>query len=144
MNNTNTDPKYTLSIVSKLSGVPKHSIRQYVDKNLILPFITDSGRNLFSDVDVIRLRLIKKLFSEKGLNIYGIKSLFSLIPCWAIKKCSTNERVNCGGYTSTDKICWEADNKSEICKNTYCRECPVYMIPAENESFKSMIKEYVK
>jgi DNA-binding transcriptional MerR regulator len=33
------------------SGIPVHSIRQYIDKGLIIPFKKESNRNLFSQVD---------------------------------------------------------------------------------------------
>jgi len=33
-----TIPVYTLSVTADLSGIPDHSIRQYIDKGLIIPF----------------------------------------------------------------------------------------------------------
>ena len=32
------DPVYTLGIASKLSGIPAHSIRQYIDRGLLIPY----------------------------------------------------------------------------------------------------------
>jgi len=43
-----TTPVYTLSITSTFSGIPIYSIRQYIDKGLIIPFRKESNRNLFS------------------------------------------------------------------------------------------------
>ena len=87
-----TTPVYTLSITSALSGIPVHSIRQYIDKGLIIPFRKETNRNLFSQVDILRLKYIHKLLVEDGLNIAGIRSLLALIPCWAIRQCSLEER----------------------------------------------------
>jgi MerR family transcriptional regulator/heat shock protein HspR len=70
----NTIPVYTLSITSDLSGIPIHSIRQYIDKGLIIPFRKESNRNLFSQVDILRLKFIHRLLVEDGLNIAGIKT----------------------------------------------------------------------
>ena len=56
-----TAPVYTLSIAAGQSGIPVHSIRQYIDKGLIIPFKKDSSRNLFSQVDILRLKYIHKL-----------------------------------------------------------------------------------
>ena len=64
-----TAPVYTLSTTSTLSGIPVHSIRQYIDKGLIIPFKKESSRNLFSQVDILQLRYIHKLLNEGGLNI---------------------------------------------------------------------------
>jgi MerR family transcriptional regulator/heat shock protein HspR len=66
-----TTPVYTLSITAGLSGIPVHSIRQYIDKGLIIPFRKESNRNLFSHVDILRLKFIRKLLDENGLNIAG-------------------------------------------------------------------------
>ena len=38
---TMTDPIYTLAVASRLSETPTHSIRQYIDKGLIIPLKTD-------------------------------------------------------------------------------------------------------
>lgn len=95
-----TTPVYTLSITSTLSGIPVHSIRQYIDKGLVIPFRKETNRNLFSQVDILRLKYIHKLLVEDGLNIAGIRSLLALIPCWAIRKCSADEREKCMAFLS--------------------------------------------
>ena len=59
-----TNPVYTLSIAADLSGIPVHSIRQYIDKGLMIPFKKESNRNLFSRVDVLRLKFIQKLLKK--------------------------------------------------------------------------------
>jgi DNA-binding transcriptional MerR regulator len=59
---------------------------------LIIPFRKESSRNLFSRVDILRLKDIHKLLNEDGLNIAGIRAIFSLLPCRAIRKCTAEER----------------------------------------------------
>jgi MerR family transcriptional regulator/heat shock protein HspR len=86
-----TTPVYTLSTTSTLSGIPVHSIRQYIDKGLIIPFKKESNRNLFSQIDILRLKYINNLLIEDGLNIAGIRKLLALIPCWVIRECSAEE-----------------------------------------------------
>ena len=102
-----TTPVYTLSTTSTLSGIPVHSIRQYIDKGLIIPFKKESSRNLFSQVDILRLNFIHKLLDEGGLNIAGIRMLLALIPCWAITECSLAERETCQAYHSDSYPCWK-------------------------------------
>jgi DNA-binding transcriptional MerR regulator len=66
----------TLSVTADLSGIPAHSIRRYIDKGLMIPFKKESSRNLFSEVDILRLKFIHKLLDEGGLNIAGnVKSI---------------------------------------------------------------------
>ncbi len=135
-----TTPVYTLSTASTLSGIPVHSIRQYIDKGLIIPFKKESSRNLFSQVDILRLKYIHKLLDEDGLNIAGIRSLLALIPCWAIRKCSDEEREKCQAFQSDTYPCWEASEKGTLCRNTNCRECEVYRIVENYPDLKSFLK----
>ena len=139
--NKSTDPVYTLAVASKLSATPAHSIRQYVDKGLIIPFRTDTNRHLFSEVDILRLKCIRKYLDEQGLNLAGINALFSLVPCWVIKPCSEADRENCDAFTSVSEPCWKATVKGPECKNTDCRVCNVYRLPEQCTDMKSMIKE---
>ena len=140
---TSTTPIYTLSITASLSGIPVHSIRQYIDKGLIIPFRKESNRNLFSHVDILRLKVIHKLLEEDGLNIAGIRTLLAVIPCWAIRKCSDKERKECKAYSSNTYPCWEASEKGIRCRNTNCRECEVYCIVENYPDLKSFLKTIV-
>jgi MerR family transcriptional regulator/heat shock protein HspR len=138
-----TTPVYTLSTTSSLSGIPVHSIRQYIDKGLIIPFKKESNRNLFSQVDILRLKYINNLLNEDGLNIAGIKTLLALIPCWAIRQCAEGERETCQAYHSATNPCWEASEKGTLCKNTNCRECEVYRIVENYPDVKSFLKTLI-
>jgi MerR family transcriptional regulator/heat shock protein HspR len=140
---SDTTPVYTLGTISDLSGIPVHSIRQYVDKGLIIPFKKESGRHLFSKIDLLRLKYIQKLLEEDGLNIAGIRAIFSLIPCWAIRNCSDTERKDCHAYTSDKFPCWEASEKGSLCKNTDCRECDVYKIVENYPGVKSFLRTLI-
>ena len=128
----------TLGITSKLSGIPSHSIRQYIEKGLLIPFKLDSKRHLFSINDVSRLKHIHYLIREKGLNFAGIRALFSMIPCWEVKKCSSKDRLKCEGYRSNSIPCWEASSKGVVCKNETCRECEVYSYLNHSADLKSV------
>jgi DNA-binding transcriptional MerR regulator len=86
---------------------------------LIIPFKKESNRNLFSQVDILRLKFIHKLLDVGGLNIAGIRSLLALIPCW------------------------EASEKGTLCKNTNCRECEVYRIVENYPDIKSFLKTLI-
>jgi len=139
----NTTPVFTLSVVANLSEIPEHSIRQYIDKGLIIPFRKETNRHLFSQVDISRLKFIHKLLDEGGLNIAGIKALLAMIPCWAMRNCSQDERENCQAYHSNTFPCWEASEKGTLCKNTNCRECEVYKVVEKYPDLKSYFKTVV-
>ena len=138
-----TSPVYTLSTVSTLSGIPVHSIRQYIDKGLMIPYRKESNRNLFSQVDILRLKYIHKLLEQNGLNIAGIRSLMALIPCWTIRQCPNGEREKCQAYISETYPCWEASEKGTFCKNTNCRECEVYRVVEKFPDIKSFLRTII-
>jgi MerR family transcriptional regulator, heat shock protein HspR len=138
-----TSPVYTLGTTSTLSGIPVHSIRQYIVRGLIIPFKKESNRNLFSQVDILRLKLIHKLLVEDGLNMAGIRTILALIPCWHIRQCAVEERKNCLAYISDSYPCWEATEKGILCKNSKCRECEVYRIVENYPDVKSYIKTII-
>ena len=140
---SNTTPVYTLSTTSVLSGIAVHSIRQYIDKGLIVPFKKESNRNLFSQVDILRLKYIHKLLDEDGLNISGIRTLLALIPCWAIRECPDKEREKCQAFHSDSYPCWEASEKGTHCKNIDCRECEVYRIVENYPNIKTLLKTLI-
>jgi MerR family transcriptional regulator/heat shock protein HspR len=135
-----SEPLYTLSVVSRLSGVSVYTIQQWINKGLILPFKTATNRNLFSDIDVKRLQSIRALIDDNGLNIAGIRALYALIPCWIIKPCTEKDRKVCHAYDSTFYPCWEAAEKGPECKYADCRTCEVYCAPPESENIKSFLK----
>ena len=138
-----TEPIYTLSVAARLSNTPQHSIRQYIDKGLIIPFRTETNRHLFSEVDISRLLCVRKYLNEQGLNIAGIKALFSLVPCWALKPCSVEDRENCEAYHSANYPCWEATKKGPHCKNSDCRVCNVYRVSEQCHDLKSLFKKMI-
>lgn len=144
LHNKSTEPLYTLGVASKLSNTPAHSIRQYIDKGLLLPFKTKTNRHLFSTVDILRLKCIRKHLDNQGLNIAGINALFSLVPCWVIKPCTENDRLNCDAYNSVTEPCWMASNKGPKCKNDDCRVCEVYRLPEQCTQLKDFIKQITK
>ncbi len=133
---------YALRTASKLSDISVYSIRQYIDNGLILPYVTNTNRHLFTSVDILRLKYIKKQLSENGLNIAGIKAMYSLIPCWSIHQCPTSTRENCAAYFSGEAPCWEASEKGTKCKNKDCRNCDVYKFPEECKDLKAIIKKH--
>jgi MerR family transcriptional regulator/heat shock protein HspR len=140
---TSTSPVYTLSTISSLSGIPVHSIRQYIDRGLIIPFKKESNRHLFSQVDILRLKFIRKLLDEDGLNIAGIRTLLSLVPCWTVRKCSNEVREECQAFHSNPSPCWEASVKGTLCKNSDCRECEVYRVVEKYPDLKSFLKSVI-
>jgi MerR family transcriptional regulator/heat shock protein HspR len=133
-------PLYTLGIASQLSQIPAHSIRQYIDEGLIIPFKLESKRHLFSRNDIDRLKLIRNMIRDRGLNFSGVRALMAMIPCWSIRGCSEKVRGSCGAYTENFLPCWMASHKGTLCKNMHCRDCEVYHTLDFDTGIKSVLK----
>ncbi|HYQ55822.1 MAG TPA: MerR family transcriptional regulator [Draconibacterium sp.] len=140
---TDTEPIYTLSIAAKLSNTPPHSIRQYIDKGLVLPYKKDTRRHLFSNSDIQHLIWIKKSIEEQGLNFAGIKKLLAMLPCWKINNCKTKSRKNCEAYTSSITPCWQASKKGRECRNKECRLCQVYLLIKPGIEVKAVMQQLI-
>ena len=134
-------PVYTLGIASQLSGIPTYSIRQYIDEGLLIPYKLESRRHLFSNNDVKRLKLIRTLIREKGLNFAGVRSQLAMIPCWSIRQCADDIRNSCGAYIENFNPCWLASDKGSVCKNENCRDCDVYLSMDRESGLKSLIRD---
>jgi len=133
-------PLYTLAVASNLSGVSSHSIRQYIDKGVILPFKTETDRHLFSDVDIKRLKNIKTDLQDYGLNMAGIKRAMAQTPCWLIKACTEDERKECTAYNTYDQPCWLVEDTGFSCADVDCRDCSVYGLVDHFDHLKDVFK----
>jgi len=85
------------------------------------------------------------MIEEKGINLAGIRMMLSAIPCWEIKQCSMDDRLNCDVYTTTQtKPCWQVDVRGLICSEVDCRSCEVYINTSDCVDIKSILSKYWK
>lgn len=76
--NYNEDkPLYTIGVMSELVGLHPQTLRLYEKKGIIIPHRRNNQR-LYSDRDVERLKLIKKLTEDFGINLAGVKIILQL------------------------------------------------------------------
>ena len=131
---------YTIGVASQLTNTTVYTLRMYEEKGLILPHKTATGRRMYSDTDIRRLKCIRHHLDEEGLNIAGIKALLALVPCWIIKPCTVEDRQACDAYSSTLIPCWAASEKGPKCRDEDCRVCNVYQLSDECSDVKSYYK----
>lgn len=137
------EPLFTLRIATQLSGLPAHSIRQYIDEGLIIPYKLESKRHLFSEYDIQRLKLIRRLIHDNGLNFAGLRALMAMIPCWSIRGCSEDDRNSCSAFSDDFQPCWNASKKGRECRNVNCRDCKVYHIVDLDFGIKTTLKSLI-
>lgn len=136
------EPVFTIGTVAKKLEIAVQTIRMYEKEGLILPFKTDTGRRMYSMHDLERLKCIRKLLTEDGLNISGIRRLSSMIPCWEFKGGLDDECRNCPAYYDTIGPCWSLEEVGGKCVGQDCRTCEVYRMNFSCEKLKKVIFEH--
>ena len=132
------EPVYTIGVAAGKLNVSVHSLRQYEREGLILPFKTPSGRRLYSELELKKVRCIKRMIQEDGLNFEGIRRLMALVPCWELRNCSLKQQEACRAYHRAERPCWDTEEK---CSHPLasCRDCPVYQETADCSDLKRLI-----
>jgi MerR family transcriptional regulator, heat shock protein HspR len=75
---TSGRPIYMISVAAELVGMHPQTLRMYEAKGLVRPHRTPGGTRLYSDADIVRLRVIQRLTSELGLNLAGVELVLRL------------------------------------------------------------------
>lgn len=72
------DDLFLIGEVAKKLGIHDQTIRMYERKHLIKPQRSENNTRLFSKNDVTKITTIITLTQEIGLNLSGVKIVFSL------------------------------------------------------------------
>jgi MerR family transcriptional regulator/heat shock protein HspR len=125
-------PIYTIGVVAKLVGVHQETLRIWERNNLISPYRKNNQR-LYSNNDLKKLKFIKVLLDEKGLNLAGVRQLIEFYPCWWKDNCKGAKKDMENSYINPAKPCWKEEeafcftplDKADYCQNcSYCLQCP--------------------
>ena len=68
-------PVYVISIAASIAGCHPRTLRIYEEEGLVDPVRTDSNIRLYSDEDLQRVRVIRYLTQQRGVNLAGVKML---------------------------------------------------------------------
>ena len=137
-------PIYTISTAAKILSTSIHTLRMYEREGLLIPFRKKSNQRLYSDQDIERVKCIQRTINKDKINIEGMRRVLSLLPCWSIINCSSEDRENCEFYSGHTKPCWMINHKNNTCQNKDCRECEVYRCFGTCASIKNKLKELLK
>ncbi|MBI2873181.1 MAG: MerR family transcriptional regulator [Chloroflexi bacterium] len=70
---------YIISVAARLLEMHPQTLRKYERMGLVMPSRTVGKLRLYSQEDIVRLRLIKHLVEEVGLNTAGVTMVMSLL-----------------------------------------------------------------
>jgi MerR family transcriptional regulator/heat shock protein HspR len=69
---------YTIKIAAELCGMHEQSLRMYERRGLIAPRRSAGNIRRFSDADVERIRFIKRLVDDLGVNLAGVEVIMHM------------------------------------------------------------------
>jgi MerR family transcriptional regulator, heat shock protein HspR len=71
-------PVYVISVAADLADLHPQTLRAYEREGLLTPARTEGGTRRYSQRDVERLRFIRRLTQDEGLNLAGVKVVLEL------------------------------------------------------------------
>jgi MerR family transcriptional regulator/heat shock protein HspR len=72
-------PRYVISVAARMIGIEAHTLRYYERLGLVQPERSSGNIRLYSEEDVDRLRYIKALMSDCGVNLAGVEVALRLM-----------------------------------------------------------------
>lgn len=123
---------YTIGTVAELLEEHPETLRVWERNDLIRPDRKGYQRK-YSNNDLLRLKFVKYLMHEKGLNVAGVKHLTSMYSCWYKRNCKGGAHQNSPVSVNESKACWKiegtyclvASDKAEMCNSCdMLKNCP--------------------
>ncbi|MAF38930.1 MAG: MerR family transcriptional regulator [Chloroflexi bacterium] len=78
-NQFRNEPCFVISVAARIVGVHAQTLRQYERVGLIWPSRTGGRQRLYSMADIERLRRLKSLTEDMGLNLAGAEVALKLM-----------------------------------------------------------------
>ena len=135
------EPILPIRTAAKMLNVSVHTLRMYEREGLIIPSKTEGNQRAYSKSDLERIECIRKAINELKISINGIKTIYSLIPCWNVVNCSDLDRKNCKAFDQHSSPCWTYKHRKNICAKLDCRDCAVYKENSNCGKVKELIKD---
>ncbi|SRR5574338_276104 len=137
----NDRPVYPIRTAAKLLNISVHTLRMYEKEDLIIPFKKSTSHRLYSKSDIERINCIRSAINDSKISINGIKTIYSMMPCWEVLNCSKEDRSKCAAYLRHNSPCWAIKGEDTICASKDCRSCTVYQDYGECGSIKKFIRK---
>jgi MerR family transcriptional regulator, heat shock protein HspR len=74
----NPDDLFFISVAAKMLGMHPQTLRKYERLGLVQPTRTIGSMRIYSRDELERLKLIKRLVDDNGINLAGVQRLLSI------------------------------------------------------------------
>lgn len=79
MNDEEREPRYVISVAARMVGVGTHTLRYYERIGIIEPSRSTGNIRLYSARDIARLRRVKTLMEDLGVNLAGVEVILHML-----------------------------------------------------------------
>ncbi len=73
MNPDDSEPRYVISVASRIVGVPTYTLRYYEKMGIMQPSRSQGNIRLYSEREIVQLRRVKTLMDDLGVNLAGVE-----------------------------------------------------------------------
>ncbi len=78
MNFDDSEPRYVISIASRMVGVQTYTLRYYEKVGVVEPSRSQGNIRLYSESDIAQLRRVKTLMDDLGVNLAGVEVIMRM------------------------------------------------------------------
>jgi MerR family transcriptional regulator/heat shock protein HspR len=73
------EPRYVISVAARILGTHTYTLRNYERIGIIEPFRSAGNIRLYSESDILRLRRVRSLIEELGVNLAGVEVIMHMV-----------------------------------------------------------------
>ena len=141
---TRPEKIYKIGQVAEMLEISVPTLRMYEREGILIPVKSAGGTRYFSEDDVQWIRCIRRMITELGLNLEGIRRLLALIPCWELTECDKREQGVCGVSDDATRPCWMKQGLPCRVERAECYACPAYRYSINCENLKALFEIRLK
>ena len=79
MTREDNEPRYVISIAAGMLGTKTHNLRYYEKIGVVQPWRSRGNIRLYSENDIARLRRVKTLMEDMGVNLAGVEVILRMM-----------------------------------------------------------------
>ena len=88
------EPVFIISVAARMLGVQTQTLRYYERQGLIEPARTSGNQRVFSRADIERVRRIRGLMDDLGVNLAGVEVILKLLDRLGVSEGEINRLTN--------------------------------------------------
>ena len=88
------EPVFIISVAARMLGVQTQTLRYYERQGLIEPARTGGNQRVFSRADIERVRRIRGLMDDLGVNLAGVEVILKLLDRLGVSEGEINRLTN--------------------------------------------------